>query len=182
MISPADLIRMSKEHLFVLGQYKVLSQNPAILNPPARAKVVPLFLPQFMNLWHDIEKATGHRWKCTSYLRDSPSHSKGHAFDLAPDIAPSARGQYAVYNGSDPVLYKRAPLVASLQTLKNKRYAKNNTIGIFLEPDHLHVQILSNLGTTSPTSVVKWGVPKPVYGDTLTRMELPPTNEGYKLK
>lgn len=179
MITPSKLINLSREHMFMLGPYKVLSQDPSVLSPTQRAYVVPNFLPQFMNLWHDIEKVTGHRWKCTSYLRQSPSHSKGHAIDLAPHIAPSARQHYAVYNSSDPVLYKRIPLIRQLQTLRNRRYAKGNSIGIFLEPDHLHIQILSNEGTEHPVSIVKWGIPKPIYGDTDQRLALPATLNGY---
>lgn len=179
MITPSSLISLSKEHMFTIGNYKILSQDPTVLSSAQRAYVVPNFLPQFIEFWHDLEKVTGHRWKCTSYLRQSASHSRGHAIDFAPAIAPSARKDYAVYNGSDPVLYKRAPLVHALQKLKNKRYGPKNSLGVFLEPDHLHVQILSNLGTQHPLSVVKWGIPKPIYGDTYKRMALPATNKGY---
>lgn len=181
MITPSKLIQLSKEHIFMLGPYKILSQEPHVLPMHQRSFVVPQFLPQFINLWHDIEKVTGHRWKCTSYIRNSPSHSKGHAIDLAPMIAPSDRKHYAVYNGSDPVLYKRVRLIRQLQLLKNRRYGKGNSIGIFIEPDHLHIQVLSNQGAENPTSVVKWGIPKPVYGDTEERLALPPTEQGYPI-
>lgn len=179
MITANKLIQLSKEHMFAIGDYKIISQDPTVLTMEKREYVVPLFLPQFIAFWHDLEKVTGHRWRCTSYLRQSTSHSRGHAIDFAPAIAPSARQHYAVYNGSDPVLYKRERLVKALQRLKNKRYGQGNSLGVFLEPDHLHVQILSNLGTQHPLSVVKWGIPKPIYGDTYKRMDLPPTIKGY---
>lgn len=182
MITAGKLISLSKDHMFNIGQYKILSQDPTVLTPSQRSYVVPLFLPQFIEFWHDLERVTGHRWKCTSYLRQSASHSRGHAIDFAPAIAPSARSSYAVYNGSDPVLYKRAPLIHALQKLKHKRYSNGNSLGVFLEPDHLHVQILSNKGTSHPLSVVKWGIPKPIYGDTYKRMALPATNKGFNLK
>lgn len=180
-MTAAGLIKVSKDSAFNVGPYHVVSQDPSVLSETHRTFVVPTFLPQLINIWADIERVTGHRWKCTSYLRQSPSHAKGHAIDLAPHIAPSSTKHYAVYNGSDPVLYKRAPLISALQTLKNKDYSGNgsNFMGIFLEPDHLHVQVLGTNRTDSPTSVIKWGIPKPIYKDTEQRMGLPPTNEGY---
>lgn len=176
-----DIIAKSREHLFSIGQYKFLSQHPNVLSEHHRSFVVPAFLPQFLQIWHDIEKVTGYRWRMTSYLRQSPSHRRGHAIDLAPWIAPEARSYYAVYNNSDPVLYKRAPLIRALQQLKNIDYSKNrfNDMGIFIEPDHLHIQVLAPNFQGNPTSVVKWGIPKPVYHDTYQRLKLPVTDKGY---
>lgn len=176
-----QLINLSTQHIFELGPYKLLSQDPHILSPSIRAEVVPFYLPQFIQIWHDIEKATGHRWRMTSYLRNSPSHKRGHAIDIVPWIAPSARSYYAVYNNSDPVLYKRQPLISALQTLKNIDYSGNrfNDMGIFVEPDHLHIQVLAYNPQQARTSVVKWGIPKPVYPDTYQRVKLPVTDIGY---
>lgn len=182
-MTSASLIKLSNEFSFNLGPYHVVSQNPAILPKHIRDHVVPNFLPQLMAVWKDVETATGYRWKCTSYLRESPSHRRGHAFDLAPDIAEDSKHLYAVFNMSDPVLYKRNPLMKALQKLRNKDYSvdsvQSNHMGIFIEPDHLHLQILAVDSSNSPTSIVKWGVPKPIYQDTKQRMDLPPTNKGY---
>lgn len=176
-----QLINLSKEHIFEIGPYKILSQDPHVLSDSVRADVVLFFFPQFIQIWHDIEKVTGYRWRMTSYLRQSPSHKRGHAIDLAPWIAPSARKHYAVYQNSDPVLYKRQPLITALQRLKNKDYSGNrfNDMGIFVEPDHLHIQVLAYNPQQARTSVVKWGIPKPVYHDTYQRVKLPVTDTGY---
>lgn len=176
-----QLINLSKERSFSIGPYQVVSQEPSALPENQRSKVVLNYLPQLLAIWRDIEKVTGYRWKCTSYLRNSPSHSKGHAIDLAPHIHPKDMKHYAVYNQSDPVLYKRQPLVTALQQLKNRRYSFDNSnhLGIFLEPDHLHIQVLAPDSQNSPVSIIKWGIPKPIYKDTKQRMGLPPTSKGY---
>lgn len=179
MITAESLIRSSLQPQFNLGAYSWTSQNPDILSAKVRNYVVPTYLPAMQLLWHDIESVTGFKWKCTSYLRDSPSHSKGQSFDLAPDIAPSARSNYAVYRGSDPVLYKRQELVNRLQKLKNRVYSPYFSFGIFLEPDHLHIQVLSNKGNSHPVSINKWQIAKPIYADTFSRMKLPVTATGY---
>lgn len=176
-----QLIQLSKEHIFHVGSYKFLSQNPNVLTSDIRSEVVPFYLPQFLKIWMDIEKVTGHRWRMTSYLRQSPSHKRGHAIDLVPWIASDSRKFYAVYNNSDPVLYKRQPLFTALQKLKNVDYSKNrfNDMGIFVEPDHLHIQVLAFNPQQARTSIVKWGIPKPVYNDTYSRVKLPVTSMGY---
>lgn len=171
-----NLVTKARLPKFRVGQFEIVSQQPDIMSDRDRAEAVIRFLPQFLAIWCDIERVTGHRWKNTSYIRDSPSHSVGHSFDLAPDIADSARSNYAVYNGSDPVLYKREPLVKALQQLKNVQYSADgtNTIGIFIEPDHLHLQVLEppvSKGYLNP--VVKWQIPKDVYSDTRERMNMP---------
>lgn len=177
----SDLITLSKQSSFNVGPYCLVSQQPSALPEHQRDYAVSSFLPQLIQIWKDIEQATGYRWKCTSYIRDSPSHKRGHAIDLAPHIATQSIKHYAVYNSSDPVLYKRGPLVKALQTLKNKDYSgsKLNDVGIFLEPDHLHVQILAFDPSNNRTSTIKWGIPKPIYSDTGSRMNLKPTNIGY---
>lgn len=181
MYNAAQLVKMSMEHAFKLGPYTVVSQDPNSLSPLHRQHVVPHFLPQLIRVWRDVESVTGYRWRCTSYLRDSPSHRRGHAIDLAPQIASKARHLYAVHNGSDPVLYKRAPLIRALQKLTGKDYSLNgsNDMGIFLEPDHLHVQILAPDPHNTHTAIVKWGIEKPIYSDSAERMKLPVTDEGY---
>jgi hypothetical protein len=181
-ITPQELIRLSHLERFNIGNYSFLSQQPSILSAAVREIVVPRYLPQFVLIWHDIERATGFRWRCTSYLRDSITHARGQAFDLAPDIAKAARGSYAVFKGSDPVLYKRQPLITKLQRLKYNRYSPNNSIGIFVEPDHLHIQVLSNVDSPYPVTINKWGTAKPVYSDTLERMKLPITSTGYNIQ
>lgn len=173
-----QLIPLSTKKSFQINGFDVISQDPDILSNDVRKTVVPKYLPVFLNIWKDIEAVTGYKWRCTSYLRDSFSHSKGHAIDLAPDISPSAKKEYAVYNNSDPILYKREPLIHALQSLKFKDYSADGSfsVGIFIEPDHLHIQVLQR--TESPfTRVVKWQVPKPIYPDTYDRMKLPVLRE-----
>lgn len=176
-----QLINLSKQRDFMIGNFRVVSQEPNAIPESQRSHSVVNYLPQLIAIWKDIEKVTGYRWKCTSYIRNSPSHSKGHAIDLAPHIEAKDVKHYAVYNQSDPVLYKRAPLVKALQRLKNIDYSgkRSNHLGIFLEPDHLHIQILAPTQGDNRVSVVKWGIPKPIYKDTYQRMDLPPTIKGY---
>lgn len=168
------LAQKARQKAFRVGPYAIVSQDPTALKTNFDSTVIS-YLPQFIALWRDIERATGHRWKCTSYIRNSPSHRMGHAFDLAPDIAPNSQQYYAVYNNSDPVLYKREKLILDLQKLRSRDYSNGmNKIGIFLEPDHLHVQVLApNGGGNYPVNIVKWKIAKPIYPDTYQRMELP---------
>lgn len=175
MITNADLIKLAHLKRFKIGTYDIVSQDPSVVSSQDKQRSATLFLPQFIQLWADLEKATGFAWKCTSYLRDSPTHQRGQAFDLAPDIASNSEQYYAVYKRSDPVLYKRATLIRALQSLRNNDYSNGqNKIGIFIEPDHLHVQVLSPQGGGDfPTNVIKWRVAKPIYPDTYDRMDLP---------
>lgn len=167
------LSRMVRKQVFNLGPYQVVSQEPNAITAADLKATCQTYLPMFITLWADIERVTGHRWKCTSYIRRSPSHQRGHAFDLAPDLDPADAHAYAVSQGSDPVLYKRAPLIAALKRLVNCSYGPV-PLGIFIEPDHLHVQVLNpDSGERYPTSVVAWPIPKPIYPDTLERMRLP---------
>jgi len=137
-------------------------------------------LPLLLSAANDIIAATGYRWKPTSLLRRSPSHSKALSIDLAPDIAKESEHLYAVTSMSDPVLYKREGLIRDLQKLSaskgSSRYpgANNTVLGIFIEPDHLHVQVFDQIRQSDLLfTIVKWGQAKPCYHDTLERSSLP---------
>lgn len=168
------LVPQIKKRFFAIGPYDIVSQEPSALVNPNKELVADTYLPAFIILWKAIEDATGHRWKCTSFIRNSPSHKKGHSFDLAPDIAKSDENKYAVTHMSDPVLYKRERMIRQLQTLKNLRISPDFDMGIFIEPDHLHIQVLNpGDGSLAPVNIVKWGQPKPIYKDTMARSALP---------
>lgn len=170
-----NLPLLAKNKTFAVGPYSIVSQQPDALDKQYFDATVNAYLPSFILIWKMIEESTGHKWKCTSYIRNSPSHRRGQAFDLAPDIAPSANRFYAVTHNSDPVLYKREPLLRALQSLRDIDFSLDRSfnIGLFVEPDHIHIQALAFNPTNTPTSVVKWKVPKAVYPDTYARMELP---------
>lgn len=171
-----ELLNKARARVFNLGKYVIVSQEPKAANEADYKASVLNYLPQFIEFWADLEKATGYRWKCTSYIRESPTHRMAQAFDLAPDIAQASQKHYAVYKRSDPVLYKRTELIRALQTLRTKDYSRDRTnkIGVFIEPDHLHVQVLSPMGGGDyPTNVIKWKIAKPIYPDTYDRMNLP---------
>jgi len=181
-MSHIDIVKLLGEKQFKLGNYHFVSQDPTALPVEYRTDTGRLFLPVFLNVWRAIEKVTGHRWKNTSYIRDSPSHKRGQAFDLAPDFSPVAASHYAVTKNSDPVLYKRTKLIRQLQTLTTVKFVplSGMKLGIFIEPDHLHIQVLSgerdpstSIPDSLPTHIVKWKVAKPVYPDTYERMNLP---------
>jgi hypothetical protein len=161
------------------GDWPIVSQHPNVANPTLKKFAHANYLPELIEAWKHIERTSGFRWKSTSYWRKSPSHSKGYALDIAPDIAPSATRHYAVTKMSDPVLYKREKLIRQLQdaaaTWKgDDRY----TVGVFVEPDHLHIHLLKPDGQGGDMKIVKWKVPKPTYGDTLERMKLPLITRG----
>jgi hypothetical protein len=163
---------------FDIGSFHIISQQPDIVSEAAFRTSISQYLPQFIQFWKDLEQATGFRWKCTSYLRDSPTHKKGQAMDFAPDWDPKDAHKYSANQGSDPVLYKRQWLFQRLKLLRRNNYGRgNNHMGIFIEPDHLHVQVLKVSPHHFPTSVVKWQVAKPVYPDTYRRMQLPIFNK-----
>lgn len=158
-----------------IGAYSFYSQDPSFItsNPTTLANV-RAYLPGWVRIWQAIERVTGHRWKCTSYIRDSFSHKEGWAIDLAPDFDREANRHYAVTRGSDPVLYKRAALYRALQQLVMTDFfgpSLGVRTGIYIESDHLHIQV-NQIGTGEayPTSIIKWKAPKPIYSDTYQRM------------
>jgi hypothetical protein len=133
------------------------------------------FNPTLVDACNKVITYTRHKWKVTSHIRDSPSHKRGVAIDIAPLIAPKSQHLYAVYSDSDPVLYKRARLIRDLQRLAmSETPLKDYDVGIFMEPDHLHLQVFAPENPGNPRfRVLKWGICKPVYPDSQERMELP---------
>lgn len=156
--------------------WRIISQQPKPrLSPHHQARS---FLDELLDAAAKIEMATGYKWEVTAWIKQSPSHKYGISLDLSPLFTERGKRKYAAFNGSDPVLYKRIPLLRSLQRLAATRQPLHHDIGIFIEPDHLHVQLFA------PTkgrrfSVIQWKQPKPLYADTLSRMQLPVTSRGY---
>lgn len=153
--------------------WPVVSQDPCVAPKVQRAVAEAVYLPVLIAAWQWIEKTTGFRWHATSYWRKSPSHITGQALDLAPDIAPSARHLYSVFQQSDPVLYKRLTLMRSLQQATLTMPQSGYTIGIFVEPDHLHVQLFNFTDYYGNARLFKWKQPKAIYPDTYDRINLP---------
>jgi hypothetical protein len=153
----------------------VVSQDPNIASPSDKAYAEKHYLPELVHAWQCIERYLGYRWKSTSYWRRSPSHHKGIALDIAPDVSPSSATLYAVTNQSDPVLYKRTQLIRGLQAVAREFTTLDPTlsIGVFIEPDHLHMQVFERSELFTPMRIVKWKVAKPCYPDTYDRMRLP---------
>lgn len=167
---------------FQIGHYEFISQDPTAL-PESYRPLAERLLPVFLQIWQAVEQVTGHRWKLTSYIRRSPSHHKGQAIDLAPDFTIQAEKHYGVHKGSDPVLYKRKTLIKQLSKLASTDFTGNypsEITGIFIEPDHLHIQVLANDDALqTPTRVVKWKIVKPAYADSAVRAALPDVFEPY---
>lgn len=173
-MEPTSLFDRYRAPELKLGNYTFVSQDGSIIKPSDLTRSATAYVPAFIRIWQAIEKTTGYRWKCTSYIRDSFTHKSGQAFDLAPDFAADSFHLYAANRRSDPVLYKREPLVFALQKLKDRSFGGSAfDMGIFIEPDHLHIQVLAPSPSGPPTSVIKWQVAKPVYPDTFQRMEVP---------
>lgn len=136
------------------------------------------YLKFLLKLTTAIEMETGFKWRVTSFIRSSPNHSTAQALDIAPDIAPDSLRYYAVTNKSDPVLYKRLPLMRALQRVCALYDPAPYDAGIFVEPDHLHLQLFAPVSKPH-VKLIKWKQPKPVYPDTEQRMMLPMTSTGY---
>lgn len=165
--------RLAAQHVFKIGNYEVLSQDPDIMRPDDRSRAFDAYFPSLMQAWTDVERATGHRWKCTSYLRRSYTHQFGLSMDIAPDISEASYSAYAVHNNSDPVLHKRERLLRQLQSMAS--YPRSYyPVGLFVENDHIHMQVFPSDTYPHPSySVMKWGTVKPCYPDSATRMRLP---------
>jgi hypothetical protein len=153
--------------------WPIINQHPTVMSPHERKAVYKAYLPILKDVWRRIEADTGFRWKATSYLRRSPSHHKGIALDVAPDISPRSRKYYAVYRRSDPVLYKREELMRRLQSTVHSLPRYKYSVGLFMEPDHIHIGLFNHDGRFPANRLYKWGTPKPIYGDTYDRMTLP---------
>lgn len=157
--------------------WDIVSQVPNIASESKRKYAESYWLPELIKAWDNIEKVTGYRWRCTSYWRYSPSHKEGYALDIAPDIAPNSEQYYAVNHGSDPVLYKRAALIKKLQHLNDLGVRSKYNIGVYIEPDHLHLHVLEK-EVPQTYRIFKWKILKPVYGDSAQRIKLPIINTG----
>lgn len=164
---------------FPFGNRTILSQDPsALTNPEAKA----MYLPILCQVLSAIEMSTGYTWRVTSYVRQSPSHQHGISLDIAPEMAAELEEKYAVTHHSDPVLYKRAPLIRALQDVASNFVPDGYDIGLFIEPDHIHVQLFTPANLASPKiRVVKWKMEKGCYNDSKERMDLPMTDSatGY---
>lgn len=164
---------MKTEIIYYQEFWPLVSQDASVVNANDKRYIMDNYIPDLVRAWAAIEQTTGYRWKCTSFLRQSETHSLGQAIDIAPDIAPNSEQYYAVTNGSDPVLYKRAKLIRDLQTVAASFPQGKFTIGVFIEPDHLHMQVLAPNAKLGPMRIFKWKIPKPIYKDTYDRMALP---------
>jgi len=170
MMPAVHYLPSDRKHL-----WPIVSQHKGIATPADTESAEKVYLPELVNAWQIIEKTTGYRWKSTSYWRKSPSHHRGIALDIAPDIAAGSINYYAVTNGSDPVLYKREKLLRDLQHVCAIFHTldPNLSIGIFVEPDHLHLQVFERAELQTPCRLYKWKIAKHSYADTLSRMEMP---------
>ena len=150
--------------------WPVISQDRPVRSPD-RTYAESTYLPVLIKAWQIIERHSGHQWHATSYWRKSPSHERGIALDLAPEIAQAAQSKYAYFRNSDPVLYKREQLIRKLQrAVPELKKVLPYGLGIFIEPDHLHLQLMP---PEDSVFIGKWKIPKPLYPDTQARMKLP---------
>lgn len=109
---------LKKQH-FSFDNKQWYSQDPDSLpDKQSRQYMFQNYMPLYSFIWKLIEMETGHAWRNTSLLRKSYSHVVGQAFDLAPEIAEGDKQYYGAYNGSDPVLYRRLPLLRALKMME----------------------------------------------------------------
>lgn len=155
------------------GRLPVPSQDPYIAPVSQRNYAQQNYLPVLVKMWMIIEAETNYRWHATSYWRDSPSHHIGCSLDIAPDIADNSKKYYGVYVKSDPVMYKRTALIRDLQRAVHKFRDDSWSIGVYIESDHLHMQVYRWEDAKGRARLFKWALPKPTYPDTYERIKLP---------
>lgn len=149
------------------------SQDPHVATRAHREIAEHDWLPELVKMMLLVEAETGYRWHATSYWRKSPSHHKGCSLDIAPDIANSSKKYYAVYNNSDPVLYKRTRLIRDLQRAVKHWHSTEYSLGVYIESDHLHMQVFPHTDAKGRARLFKWGLPKHNYPDTMMRSRMP---------
>jgi len=163
-------------HVLVRSGREIPSQDTSAVSPDQEETVLHVKLPILMKVWNLIEDYTGFLWKATSFIRSSnaPSHN-GNALDIAPSIKPSDSSEYSLSRNSDPVLYKREPLMRALQAIAKEVHPDYPyDIGIFVESDHIHIGLFIPEDRTAPQiRIFKWGALKETYGDTRARAALP---------
>lgn len=168
-----------EKHTTTKGRlWQVINQEPSALMGNTDPDIVSANQAKLLDLADEIEQECGFAWKVTSFVRNSPSHRMAISMDIAPDISDSSANLYAVTHRSDPVLYKREPLIRALQRVAkrlNETPSDDNCLGIFIEPDHLHLQIYpaTEWQPFGSVKVVKWKIAKSDYPDTHERMKLP---------
>jgi len=152
------------------------SQDTSVVSPAEEPTVLQVKLPILMKVWNLVEDYTGFLWKATSFIRsqNAPSHN-GNALDIAPDITKADQSKYSLSAGSDPVLYKREPLMRALQAIAAEVHPDYSyDVGIFVESDHIHIGLFIPEDRSNPEiRIYKWGALKESYGDTRARASLP---------
>jgi len=144
-----------------------LIPSVALLNmPDLRSRIDSL-----RTVWAAIETCTGFRWRATSFFRDEKKGNHRHlvALDLAPDTLPGVQGTwYSQRRGSDPVLHKRYALIRQLDCVEGQLKARlPYSVGIFVENDHLHVQLFRK--AEPYVKVIAYPKITPWYKDGLMR-------------
>lgn len=164
-----DFSRLARNAQFYVGGRLILSNEPQAIHPTRLREVVPVTLPILLKAWTLIEKATGYKWRCTSFIRHSPSHSKGHSLDLVPDFHPSVKSAYNGSNMSDPIMHSRPELFAALIPFSDVRIDPNYNVVAAIESDHIHLQVIKGYSYPQAFTVLRWKDFKPVYKDTVFR-------------
>lgn len=147
-----------------------VSNDTTAIVPWRREKIIPISMPILASVWQAIQRATGYRWRSTSFIRRSPSHQKGHSLDLVPDMDPELTESYSGTHRSDPILHSRLELIDALLPLTHIKFSNDADVVIAVESDHLHLQVVK-IGSQGPfpTNILRWQTLKPVYADTVER-------------
>lgn len=105
-----------------------------------------------------LETVTQVKWRATSYLRESANHKEGRSLDVAPlPMIEAVKGDYGTFapRPFDPLLPNRSNFLSHL--ISNLPTAPKG-LGIFIETDHVHLQIMKT-PTMSPV-LARWPGPK----------------------
>lgn len=164
-----DFSKLARNAQFYVGGRLILSNEPDAISPARLERVVPVTLPILLKAWTLIEKATGYKWKCTSFIRHSPSHAKGHSLDLVPDFHPSVKSAYNGSSMSDPIMHSRPELFAALIPFSDVRIDPHYNVVAAIESDHIHLQVIKGYSYPNAFTVLRWKDFKPVYKDTVYR-------------
>jgi hypothetical protein len=90
----------------------------------------------------ELDLNSNFKWKLTSWIRNSPSHKTGLAFDIAPDLLENKT--YGVSRRKDPFLNFRKDFIVKLKLIQPFLINQDFIPVIFVESDHLHIYLYEN--------------------------------------
>jgi len=132
-----------------------------------------------------IIMVTGLEWRPTSWMRNSPGHITGLSLDIAPVITDANKDSYAVTHMRDPLLnLRKEPFMAlfrwqrEVNVTGDPRLPTKFDVGIFIESDHLHIQLYTKGVLGNRLDVERFLVPK---GDSVYKNSTADFNAAWSM-